>query len=132
MASLVNLYGKELESSFVQAVSDEINQVFLQIGGDWFVVVGKKGGESVEFIPSTDPITLDLELRRMPMIAQFEGLKIAAIENMGNEWAGSGFQISFNEIYDKGLIIQSIYGGAKPENFDDCLRVGVANYIYKI
>lgn len=132
MASLENLHGKELESSFIHAVSDEINQVFLQIGGEWFVVVGKKGSESVKFAPSADPITLDLELRRMPMIAQFEGLKIAAIENMGDEWAGSGFQISFDEIYDKGLIIQSIYSGAKPENFDDCLRVGVANYIYKI
>ncbi|MGH1600675.1 hypothetical protein [Campylobacter majalis] len=132
MASLANLHGKKLESSFIHTVGDEINQVFLQIGGEWFVVVGKKGGESVEFIPSADPITLDLELRRMPMITQFEGLEISAIEAMGKELEGSGFQINFSEFYDKGLIIQSIYSGTKPENFDDCLRVGVANYIFKV
>lgn len=123
---------KILESSFVDIVGNEINQIFLQIGGEWFVIMPKKGGEIVDFCPSDDPITLDLELTRLPIITQFEGLSIATIEKMGNEWEGSGFQISFNELFDKGLIIQSIYSGTKPDGFDDCLRIGVANYIYKI
>lgn len=124
-----HLVGKILETSFINVVSDRINRVFLQIDGAWYVICGKKGSEILSFNPCDDPITLGIELRRMVMISQFEGLKIAFVEQIGLKRCG--YQIGFDKIYDQGLVIQSIYD-EKPSEFDGYLRVGVVNYIYKI
>lgn len=103
-----------LESSFVSVVGDKIERIFLEINGEWFAVFIKD--DSLKFSPSNDPITLDLELKRVPIITQFEGFSISEI----NEIENIGFEINFT---DKSLVFKIL---------QNSLKIGVTNYIYKI
>lgn len=69
---------------------------------------------------------------RLPILDQFVGLEVAEVRQIGEAWNGHGFELSFKDVPDKTLILQSIYTGSEPKEFDDCMRIGVGNYVYQI
>ncbi|MCD8213334.1 MAG: hypothetical protein LUC34_04725 [Campylobacter sp.] len=126
------LSGKILRKVLAQAVADEINQIYILADESWFVISPLIGGEILGIFDCDEPCEREFELKKLPVLSCFEGLKIHAVDELGKAWAGFGYEISFEDIFDKTLIVGSIYGGNKPSEFEDCLRVGVASYVYKI
>lgn len=120
---LKNQFGRTLEISCVRANGDKIDEVFLQIGGSWHVVKVLLNSKAVDFKSCEDPFKSEFEIIRMPILTQFEGLRVHAINTFSNALGACGYEIKFSDFFEKALIVQSI---------DYCLYVGVANYIYKI
>jgi hypothetical protein len=50
---------------------------------------------------------------------------------IGEAWNGHGFEICFEGLLGKTMLVQSIYAGEKPEGFDDCIRLGTGNYFWQ-
>ena len=69
---------------------------------------------------------------RLPILEQFVGFEVVEVRPIGEAWNGHGFEISFKGVPDKTLILQSIYTGSEPKGFDDCMRIGVGNYVYQV
>ncbi|MBQ4835695.1 hypothetical protein [Pseudoalteromonas luteoviolacea] len=67
---------------------------------------------------------------RVPILEQFIGFEVVEVRQIGEVWNGHGFELSCKDVPDKTLIGQSIFTGSEPEDFDDCMRIGVGNYIY--
>ncbi|CAD7286489.1 hypothetical protein [Campylobacter suis] len=118
-----DLTGKTLESSFACVVGDEIVQIFLQVGGKWFFVCSPKDTNSIKFSQSDDPITLDLELTRIPMITQFEGLEVLSFQEIFEDKKAIGFIVNFSELSEKSLILS--------KSLENTLKMGVSNFIDK-
>lgn len=69
---------------------------------------------------------------RLPILDQFVGLEVAEVRHIGEAWNGHGFELSFKGVPDKTLILQSIYTGSEPEEFNDCMRIGIGSYLYRV
>ena len=131
-----SLKGHRIYKLFANICVDEINIVYLNINKQWYAINGLIGSEIMAFM------LLDKEIKEtyeessctcpLPILEQFKGLKIVNIREMGEAWNGHGFELSFENEPNKTLILQSIYTGADPTDFGDCIKIGVGNYVYDI
>jgi hypothetical protein len=132
---LQSIEGQVLEKVLVHVVEPEYIALSLKFPDGWYTIKGEIGSEILGFHKSSGTLT---EYRSWPMswlgpyqpFEVFIGKKVASTRHIGNAWNGHGFEISFEEVPEKTLIVQSIYTAPKPSGFDDCLRLGIGNYSY--
>ncbi|MDF2485628.1 MAG: hypothetical protein K0R46_1796 [Herbinix sp.] len=130
--NILVLKNKVLVDFFVDIVEPEINIAYLVFVDGIYAVSGAIGSEIITMI-QTDSIHLQIEnkqLKQFEPYSIFLNKKIIQVRNIGEEWNGHGFEISFEGMYDKTMILQSIYTGDNPEGYDDCIRLGVGQYYY--
>ena len=136
-SDLASIKGQRLDQALANIVADEINVVHLLFGGIWYSVHGLVGSEVMGFIRRTEQfqeerINDGSYVGRLPILDQFVGLEVAEVRHIGEAWNGHGFEISFKDVPDKTLILQSIYTGSEPKEFNDCMRIGAGNYVYQV
>lgn len=128
---LKELENEQLLKVTVNVVTPEINIVFLHFDNYIVEVYGAFGSEIIKIEMANRAID-DIDNTEIESLQQFKGMTIYQSRIIGEPWNGYGFEISFKESFDKTLIIQSIYSGNRPNDIDDCLRLGIGNYIYRI
>jgi hypothetical protein len=128
---LKELEDEQLINITVNVVTPEINIVFLHFNNYIVEVRGAFGSEILKVEMTTRKLD-DIYNIEIECLQLFKGMTIYQSRIIGEPWNGYGFEISFKELLDRTLIIQSIYSGNIPKDFDDCLRIGIGNYIYKI
>lgn len=131
-SKLSEITGKVLVDFLVDVVEPEFNVAYLIFEDSVYSVNGAIGSEIIT-INKTDYNHLNIENRDLRIFKPylvFHNKKIIQARNIGAEWNGHGFEISFEGIYDKSMIIQSIYAGDKPKGFEDCIRLGIGQYFY--
>ncbi|GAB4201658.1 MAG: hypothetical protein Tsb002_38330 [Wenzhouxiangellaceae bacterium] len=136
-SDLESIKGLRIEDALANVVADEINVVHLLLGSTWYSVHGLIGSEVMGFKRRNEQFKEGIIsefscLRKLPILDQFIGLEIVAYRCIGEAWNGHGFEFSFKDIPNKTLILQSIYTGSEPKDFDDCMRIGVGNYVYQV
>ncbi|MCG7549253.1 hypothetical protein [Pseudoalteromonas sp. Of7M-16] len=136
-SDLGSIKGLRLDSALANVVADEINVVHLLFDGVWYSVHGLVGSEVMGFKRSLEQFQEESSnegrcVCRLPMLEQFIGFEVVEVRQIGEAWNGHGFELSFKDVPDKTLILQSIYTGSEPEDFNDCMRIGVGNYVYKV
>lgn len=136
-SDLDSINGLRIEAALANVVADEINAVHLLLGGIWYSIHGLFCSEVLLFKCRSEQfkeerINDHSRLCKLPILEQFVGLEVVRVRRIGQAWNGHGFEFSFKNIPDKTLILQSIYTGSEPKDFDDCMRIGVGNYIYQI
>ena len=126
------LSGQLLTSIHVHLVDGEANVVYLISNRNGFVIDGAADGEilriarldaSIEELRQSDMNIVDC--RPFGIFLQHQ---VREIREIGLPWKGHGWEISFEGLFGKTMIVQSIYGAPKPEGFENCLRLGVAEY----
>ena len=132
---LQSIEGQVLEKVLVHVVEPEYNVLYLKFPDGWYEARGEIGSEILGFHKSSEAPIEDKSLPEswIGPYKQFEvfiGKKVASTRHIGNAWNGHGFEISFEDIPDKTLIVQSIYTAPKPADLEDCLRLGIGNYSY--
>ncbi len=132
-AVLRTLKNRVLERSLVQVVHPEFNVFYLVFADGSLAIHGRVGGEVLAIAPVDTPPTPGrtsdtTTVVAFPAFDQFAGRRIAAARTVGSAWNGHGFEFSFDGIYDRTMIVQSIYTGAEPPDRFDCLRLGVGFY----
>jgi len=131
---LEQLIGKTLKKVYVHIVDPDFNIVFLEFQDCILEFSGLIGSEMIG-LRHTENDRLE-ELKETQIIKDFEpfdiflGKEIISVARIGEAWNGHGVEICFKGVYDKTMIIQSIYSGDKPEEFEDCIRLGIGNYFY--
>jgi hypothetical protein len=130
---LQSIEGQTLEKVLVHVVEPEYNVLYLKVADCWYEVKGEIGSEILGFhksseIPKEDKSWPESWIGPYKPFELFIGKKVASTRHIGEAWNGHGFEISFAELPDKTLIVQSIYTSPKPSGFEDCLRLGVGNY----
>lgn len=131
-SKLSEITGKVLVDFLVDVVEPEFNVAYLIFTDSVYAVNGAMGSEVIT-INKTDYKHLNIENRDLRIFKPyliFHNKKIIQVRSIGTEWNGHGFEISFEGIYDKSMIIQSIYAGDKPKEFEDCIRLGIGQYFY--
>ena len=129
--------GKTLEAALANIVGGELNVIHLLFEDIWFSANGLLGSEILEFHRREEKFE-KVEFNKencvidLPVLNQFIGMEVVEIRQIGTAWNGHGFDFSFKNIPEISILIQSIYTGSEPEDFSDCMRVGVGNYIYYI
>jgi len=136
-ADLYEVKGEILESALANIVEPEINVVHLNIGGEWYSAHGEIGSEILGFHKREEKVIEEKInegswVGKLPILDQFIGHKIVEVRQIGEAWNGHGFEFSFDDIPNKTLILQSIYTGSEPKDFNDCMRIGVGNYVYAV
>tara|TARA_R110002124_G_C8958768_1_gene513882 strand:+ start:3363 stop:3848 length:486 start_codon:yes stop_codon:yes gene_type:complete len=136
-SDVTSVKGRRLDSALAHVVADEINVVHLCFDGIWYSVHGLVGSEVMGFKRRERQFQAEIinegsVVCRLPILDQFVGLEVAEVRHIGEAWNGHGFELSFKGVPDKTLILQSIYTGSEPEEFSDCMRIGVGNYIYQV
>jgi len=129
---LAELEGAEVMSIRINVVDPEFNVVYLGTNKGVFSIQGEVGGEylGVHRLQELPAIT-DQDgyiICKYSPFEIFEGHTISQARQIGSAWHGHGFELTFNDLLAQSMIIQSIYCGAKPEGFEDCLRLGVGHY----
>jgi hypothetical protein len=127
---LNDIIGERLEAISVHVVPPEINILFLQFADFVVEVFGAYGSELLR-LEITNRLH-EMETIELKPLQIFQGKEIVQARTVGEPWNGYGFEISFKEMYDRTLLVQSIYSGDKPDGFDDCLRVGIGHYLYSV
>jgi hypothetical protein len=132
-AALRSLVGRVLEGSLVQVVDPEFNVLYLLFSDQSFAIQGRVGGEVLEVVPmDARPAAGRLDdfttVVPFPAFEPFAGRRIASARTIGSAWNGHGFEFSFEGVYDRTMIVQSIHTGVEPPDFSDCLRLGVGTY----
>lgn len=132
---LGRLNGRVLRDVLLQIIEPEINIVVLVFEDAVFSVQGQIGGELLNVIEAPPPATESLGPRAwyqaFEPAAQFRGKAVAQVRAVGEAWNGHGLEVSFAKYQAHTLIITSIDSGNAPEGFNDCLKVGVADYSYE-
>ena len=132
---LPELEGAIVSQILVNIVDPEFNVVFLKTDKGVFSLQGEMGAEylGVRKLDSMPEQTDDEGYIICPYKAFecFVGKKIIQAHQIGEAWNGHGFELCFDNMPDKTMIVQSIYTGDKPEEFEDCLRLGVGNYQFR-
>lgn len=136
-SDLVGIKGQKLEAALAGIVTDEINVVHLRFGGVWYSAHGLIGSEVMGFRRRSEnfqeeSVNEGSSICKLPVLEQFVGLMVAQTRHIGEAWNGHGFEISFVGEPTKTLILQSIYTGSEPEGLDDCMKIGVGNYVYQV
>ena len=132
-AALRSLEGRVLERALVQVVDPEFNVLYLLFEDQSFAVQGNVGGEVLEIVPlakrpQEGPLNECTTVVAFPPFEQFSRRRIASARTIGSAWNGHGFELTFDGIFDRTLIVQSIHTGAEPPGYSDCLRLGVGDY----
>ncbi|MCI3918974.1 hypothetical protein MO973_01865 [Paenibacillus sp. TRM 82003] len=125
---LEDITGKRLNKIKVHIVEPEINVLFMKLDTDWYGICGAIGSEILEikkFDKSNHVETKPFEPFRI-----FINQTIHSCRILGSPWNGYGFELSFNKIRENTMIVQSVYVGEKPEEFEDCIRLGIGHYYY--
>ena len=132
---LPELEGAMVSEILVNIVDPEFNAVFLKTDKGVFSLHGEMGSEylgvrKLELMPEQ---TDDKGYRICPYetFECFVGKKIIQAHQIGEAWKGHGIELCFEKMPNKTMIVQSIYTGDKPEEFEDCLRLGVGNYQFE-
>ena len=133
--ALKDIEGQKLEKVLVHVVEPEYNVLYLKFPIGWYSAQGEIGSEILGFcksaeIPVEDNSNEGSYISSYKPFEIFIGKIVDSTRHIGNAWNGHGFEISFKELLDKTLIVQSIYSGQKPEGFEDCLRLGIGVYSY--
>jgi hypothetical protein len=122
--------GKMLIDFMVDIVEPEFNIAYLIFTDSVYAVRGTLGSEviTINQINYSDINFENRQIIRFEPYSVFFNKKIIQARSMGEEFNGHGFEICFEELFDKSMIIQSIYAGDKPKGFDDCIRLGIGQY----
>lgn len=124
--------GKILINFLVHIVVPEINIAYLFFADSIYAIHGAIGSEILQ-INRKETTDLDYENIKIVIFEPYSiflNKKINKVRSIGEEWNGHGFEISFEGLYDKSMILQSIYTGETPNGFDDCIRLGIGQYYY--
>jgi hypothetical protein len=122
------IIGKQLNDLKVHIVEPEYNIVFMQFDRSWYGINGAVGSEILEIKRYLK--TKHVKNSEFKPYNDFLGHKISNCRFFGDVWNGYGLEFSFQGIFDKTIIIQSIYTGDNPTGFEDCLRLGIGHYYY--
>lgn len=131
-SKLSEITGKVLVDFLVDVVEPEFNIAYLIFTDSVYAVNGTMGSEVIT-INKTDYKHINIDNRDLRIFKPyliFHNKKIIQARSIGTEWNGHGFEISFEGMCDKSMIIQSIYVGDKPKEFEDCIRLGIGQYFY--
>jgi len=135
--ALASIQGRILHRVLVQEVGHEFNVVYLITEVGAYAVQGRIGSEVLVIVPMEQPPSLGLLSNTSMAIVKpfrpfsmFEGRRIVQGRSIGGAWNGHGFELSFEGQPNRTLIIQSIYTDAKPDGYEDCLRLGIGNYVF--
>lgn len=134
-ADLLKIVGLTLEKTLINYVADEFNVLYLKADGRWFAAQPEIGGEILGFhelgtSPTEGPTSDGSGIVNCAMFERFIGARVTAVRQMGEAWNGHGFELSFYGIVDHTLLVQSIHTGSEPEDYSDCLRLGVGSYVH--
>ncbi|MFP3976818.1 hypothetical protein [Marinobacter sp. KMM 10035] len=134
-ADLSKIVGLKLEKALVNYVSDEINVLYLKAEDRWFSAQPEIGGEILGFheresAPQEEQTSEGTGVVRISLFNPFIGNRVVSARQIGEAWNGHGFELSFSGIMDQTLLVQSIHAGSEPDNFSDCLRLGIGNYVH--
>ena len=132
---LPKILGLSLEKALVNFVGDESNVLYLKAGGRWFAAQPEIGGEilgfhELESSPTEGPSSDGSGIVGCALFQRFMGAQVAGVRQMGEAWNGHGFEMSFCGIVDYTLLVQSIHTGSEPQDYSDCLRLGVGSYVH--
>jgi hypothetical protein len=132
LRDLKQLEGLRLTRVLVQIVAPEFNCIDLVFEEAAFEVCGQIGSEIIGIkklpeIPRPSDTghiqTVDFE-----PFSIFVGRLIVQARAIGSAWNGHGIELSFEGLPDRTMLIQSIYSGDKPAEYEDCLRLGIGTY----
>ncbi len=129
---LKELQGELLKGLLINIAIPEFNVVYLKTKTQNFSIYGQAGSEyigihKIEKWPEEESNETSV-ICKYPPFEIFLNHKIVAARQIGAIWNGHGFELSFEGIYDKTLIVQSIYTGEVPAGLGDCLRLGIGYY----
>ena len=120
----------------INIVVPEFNVVYLNTDRGVFAIQGHVGGEYLGIVKlDTFPeITYQdgYEVREYVPFQEFVGKIISQIRQVGEAWNGHGLELSFEGEFNRTMIVQSIYAGNRPDQYEDCLRLGIGVYQYCI
>lgn len=125
------LEGRTLRKCVVDIVEPEFNIIYLVFSNSIFAIHGANASEVID-IHQIDEI--DSRLYKEGRAKEFSPFnifldrKICSARCMGEEWNGHGFELSFEGLLNKTMLIQSIYTGNQPLDLNDCIRLGIGNY----
>ena len=133
------LQGATILDISVQVVTPEYNSLTIATDAGVFEFIPEIGGEivgihKIEKLPELGDYREhgDLLFKKghfQPFEA-FIGKQIKHVRMIGEAWNGHGYEISFRGLYEKTMIIGSIYSGDTPKDFNDCLRLGIGTYYW--
>ncbi|WP_139045639.1 hypothetical protein [Vibrio cidicii] len=131
--SLLNeLEGALVISILVNVVEPEFNVVYLNTDKGVYALHGEVGGEYLGVRRLNElPDMTEQEgyiICKYPPFSMFEGRTISQARQVGSAWNGHGFEFTFDGVFSKSMLVQSIYCGTKPDELADCLRLGVGHY----
>jgi hypothetical protein len=132
---LAGLEGAIVAQILINIVDSEFNVVFLDTDKGVFSLQGEMGAEylgirRLDLMPKQTDDEGYIVCPYQPF-EYFFGKEIIQIHQIGEAWNGHGFELCFDNEPEKTIIVQSIYTGDKPKNFDDCLRLGIGNYQFE-
>ena len=133
---LVEIEGQVLENVLINVVEPEYNVLYLNVSSGWYSACGEIGSEILGF-KKLEESPIEGATSQSSWVGPYEpfnifiGKKIKNTRHIGEAWNGHGFEISFESMADRTLIVQSIYTGTEPEGLGDCLRLGIGQYSYE-
>lgn len=135
-ADLPTIIGHRLERVIVFYLSAEFNSLWLQTDCLWFTAHPQEGGDIMGFYrapegpPPAEDYVWPNGCRDVRMYDDFIGHRVASTRQMGGGNNGHGFELSFEGVLDRTILIQSIDVAPRPERFWDCMRFGIGRYVY--
>jgi hypothetical protein len=121
-----------LLSVLINVIDPEFNVVYLETDKGIYSLQGEVGGEylGVHELEELPEITRQdgYIICKYPPFEIFLGKRIIQARQIGTAWNGHGYEISFGGMFIQTMIVQSIYCGDKPNDLEDCLRLGVGSY----
>jgi len=131
-----SLCGLRMQSVLVHVVEREANVVYLITEDGGFAIDGALDGEILRIAQLQTTIEVlrgsGMKIIEYPPFGVFLQHRIHEVREIGLPWKGHGWEISFEGLSGKSMIVQSIYAAPKPEGFENCLRLGVAEYQWDI
>ena len=136
-ADLPKVKGQVLKRVLLNIVGHEFNVLYLQFTSGWFRALGINGSETLGFYKfegepvegPTDETGIG-QICTFPPFEIFTGKEVAEVRQTGEAWNGHGFEFTFTNLFDKTLIVQSIYTGNEPKDYIDCIKLGIGTYFY--
>jgi hypothetical protein len=126
--------GKILQQILVNVVEPEFNVLHLQVDEIWFSIYGRSGSDYLGIYQRIETFEEKILgygnwVGKLPMLDCFLGKKIVAARQIGKSCDGHGFEFGFEDLTNTTLLVQSIYTGTEPKGFNDCIRIGIGNYV---